>query len=374
MHNLKSFFQAMAVALATTALASPAMADGLSFALYGHGHGNGGNTTPPPSTTCTYVACNLGSTDAFELSSSRTPDTSSYVQKWMSPEVFTAWGDGSGLATNGSYMGQGTTMVFVDDFSSSSTFTPSNWSGTGVGGGFTGNESTTSQQHGWWTSEEGGMIAPYAKLVGDNFSNEDPIYIVPNQFNAVNMSYGMMGKTKLYSSSWDNSYAQEKSIIDGAALGNAFYSKAAGNDSVAIDGTYKGTSDYLNLSLAAEAGGTNFSGIFVGAVDNYGSDPTKLELSFYSNYAGSNTDVQKHFLVVNVDYKTTGLAGTSFAAPIITGYAAILASKFTTASPTQVANQLLSTARTDNLVNYNAATYGVGEASLSRALSPASIN
>lgn len=57
----------------------------------------------------------------------------------------------------------------------------------------------------------------------------------------------------------------------------------------------------------------------------------------------------------------------------VSGYAAILGSKFTSATPTQITNQLLDTARTDTLVNYNPVTYGRGEASLSRALAPVSI-
>jgi len=38
-----------------------------------------------------------------------------------------------------------------------------------------------------------------------------------------------------------------------------------------------------------------------------------------------------------------------------------------------IANQLLNTARTDTVTGYNAAIYGRGEASLTRALAPASI-
>ena len=83
--------------------------------------------------------------------------------------------------------------------------------------------------------------------------------------------------------------------------------------------------------------------------------------------------MQSHFLVVGVESSKTGLAGTSFAAPIISGYASILGSKFTTATPTQITNQLLNTARKDTLLNYNAATFGMGEASLSRALAPLTI-
>jgi subtilisin family serine protease len=69
----------------------------------------------------------------------------------------------------------------------------------------------------------------------------------------------------------------------------------------------------------------------------------------------------------------TGLAGTSFAAPIVSGYAAIIGSKFRTATPTQITNQLLTTARQDTIANYNAAMHGRGEASLARALSPVTI-
>jgi subtilisin family serine protease len=96
-------------------------------------------------------------------------------------------------------------------------------------------------------------------------------------------------------------------------------------------------------------------------------------LASYSNKAGTTAGVQSHFLVVGVDGAKTGLYGTSFAAPVISGYSAILGSKFTAATPTQITNQLLSTARRDTLLNYNAATYGQGEASLSRALAPISI-
>ena len=55
------------------------------------------------------------------------------------------------------------------------------------------------------------------------------------------------------------------------------------------------------------------------------------------------------------------------------GYAAVLGSKFSTATATQITNQLLNTARQDTVKNYSAGVYGRGEASLSRALAPVSI-
>ena len=62
-----------------------------------------------------------------------------------------------------------------------------------------------------------------------------------------------------------------------------------------------------------------------------------------------------------------------FAAPIVTGYTAILGSKFTAATPVQITNQLLNTARKDTISGYNVAVHGRGEASLTRALAPVSI-
>ena len=83
--------------------------------------------------------------------------------------------------------------------------------------------------------------------------------------------------------------------------------------------------------------------------------------------------LQQQFLVVGVAGSNTGLYGTSFAAPVISGYAAVLGSKFTTATPTQITNQLLSTARQDTISGYKASLHGRGEASLSRALAPKTI-
>lgn len=118
------------------------------------------------------------------------------------------------------------------------------------------------------------------------------------------------------------------------------------------------------------------SAIFVGSLDKNGSTSDKANISSYSNIAGTNQSVQNRFLVVGVtggNDPAFKLYGTSFAAPIISGYSAILGSKFTTADATKISNQLLATARTDTIANYNAATHGKGEASLARALAPTSI-
>ena len=126
--------------------------------------------------------------------------------------------------------------------------------------------------------------------------------------------------------------------------------------------------DYLNTALRGAT-----SAIYVGALSKNGAPTAKASLANYSNTAGTDLTTQNQFIVVGVDNSKTGLSGTSFAAPVISGYAAILGSKFTQASPTDITNQLLSTARIDTVVKYNPATYGRGEASLSRALAPVSM-
>lgn len=271
------------------------------------------------------------------------------LQSWMSPEVKEAWAS--------VYQGQGTTITVVDDFNSSSKYS-GNFNGT-----------TEYQQHGKWTSEQSGLIAPSATINRHDFSNSNAVSLANSGLNIVNLSYGMYAKStyKLNQIGWS---AREQSIINYAS-GSAVISKAAGNDAVAVGASVKGSTDYLNLALV----GKN-SAIFVGALDRNGSPTNRAMLATYSNYAGSNTAVQSKFLVVGVtggNDPSKPLYGTSFAAPIISGYASILGSKFSTADATKISNQLLNTARTDTIANYSKSVYGRGEASITRALAPAAI-
>jgi len=268
------------------------------------------------------------------------------VQNWMSPDVGAAWAAG--------YKGKGVTITMVDDFSSTSRFSGN--FGLGV----------QTQRHGEWTREEASMVAPLATIRSKDFTTGSYVPLASG-LNVLNLSYGMYAKAG-YSSNQIGWAPEEASIISYAAKGSAIVSKAAGNDSVAVGGVTGGQQDYLDLALVGKA-----SAIFVGALSTNGTTSNKAQLAWYSNYAGSNTAVQSHFLVVGVTGDKTGLYGTSFAAPIISGYAAIIGSKFTSATPTQITNDLLNTARTDTLVNYNPSVYGKGEASLSRALAPVAI-
>ena len=280
------------------------------------------------------------------LSATLPTATTQAVQSWMSPDVGAAWAAG--------YKGKGVTITIVDDFSSTSRFSGN----FGIG--------VQYQRHGEWTRQEASMIAPLATIRSKDFSTSSSVALAPG-LNVLNLSYGMYARAG-YSPTQIGWAPEEASIISYATKGSAVVSKAAGNDSIAVGGIKNGQQDYLDLALVGKA-----SAIFVGALSTNGTTSNKAQLASYSNYAGSNPLVQSHFLVVGVAGNKTGLYGTSFAAPIISGYAAIVGSKFTTATPTQITNQLLNTARTDTLVNYSASVYGKGEASLSRALAPLTI-
>jgi subtilisin family serine protease len=281
------------------------------------------------------------------VSASSAQTTTPILRSWMSPDIADAWTQG--------YKGQKVTITIVDDFTSSSKF------GGNLGTG------ALVQRHGEWTRLETSLVAPLATIKSKSFYSGTAVSLATG-LNVLNLSYGMYAKSG-YSASQIGWSAQESSIISYAKNGKAVIVKAAGNDGIAIGASNsKGQTDYLNLSLVGAQ-----SAIFVGALNSNGTTTNLASMASYSNTAGTNTAVQSHFLVVGVEGNETGLYGTSFAAPIISGYSAIIGSKFTTATPTQIANQLLKTARKDTLLNYNATTYGMGEASLSRALAPISI-
>lgn len=266
---------------------------------------------------------------------------------WMHPDVGAAWDQG--------YKGQGATITVVDDFSGSTTYN--------------GNFGTGAQRlrHGEWTAVQAGLVATESTVVRHDFRSAAAVTLGQG-LNVVNLSYGQMARAG-YTAAQIRWSPQETSIINFAKGGHAVIAKAAGNDGVAMTARNRlGQVDYLNLSLRGAR-----SAIFVGALDRHGTPTAKARLASYSNTPGTDTTLQKQFLVVGVTGKTTGLHGTSFAAPVVSAYAAVLGSKFTAATPTQITNQLLSTARKDTISGYSVKLHGRGEASLSRALAPVAI-
>ena len=276
--------------------------------------------------------------------------TSTYtLQNWMSPELADVWADG--------HLGQGTTITVVDDFSSQ-------WGYYGDLG-----EGTQLHRHGEWTQIQSSMVAPEAQMKSHDFYSGSRVRLQRKTTNVLNLSYGMMADA-VYDLNQIRWGAQEASIIDYAQNGQAVISKSSGNDAVEVGGTNAdGLEDYLATALIGAQ-----SALFVGALDGNGTIANPASMASYSNYAGTNVTVQDQFLVVGVHGDLTDLYGTSFAAPIVSGYASLLGSKFSSATPTQIADQLLNTARTDTILGYSTAIHGQGEASIARAIAPVSIN
>ncbi len=264
------------------------------------------------------------------------------TRAWMSSEVADAWRAG--------YRGQGVSVTVIDGFK---------------GGLLSGKMDGKLQAltHGQWTSKEVALIAPLANVYTKDFSTSASAVRLQRGLNVLNLSYAMFASPTATNINWA---PEEASIITYARAGSAVVAKAAGNDAVAVGAVNAaGRVDALNTALK-----NGLSTLFVGALSRNGTPTAKASLASYSNYAGTDPMVQGKFLVVGVNSAQMGLAGTSFAAPIISGYAAILGSKFKTATPVQIAEQLLDTARTDTIVNYNVSVHGQGEASITRALAP----
>jgi subtilisin family serine protease len=276
---------------------------------------------------------------------SQAPALAQTLRPWMSPEVQAAWNQG--------FRGQGASITVIDSYS-----------GGQLSGRLDGR--VEAQTHGQWTSRQARMVAPLAMVYAKDFSSSREPVVLRTGLNVMNLSYGMMAARTARNISWA---PQEASIIAYARAGRAIAAKAAGNDAVAVGAVNaRGQIDFLNTSLIGAQ-----SAVFVGALASNGTPNAKARLASYSNFAGANPVVQQQFLVVGVNSGQMGLAGTSFAAPIVAGYAAIVGSKFRTATPTQITRQLLNTARTDTIANYNVAVHGRGEASIARALAPVAL-
>jgi hypothetical protein len=158
-------------------------------------------------------------------------------------------------------------------------------------------------------------------------------------------------------------------------LTDAVITKAAGNDTIDT------VEDPLSFKLANDSE-ISPRLLLVGALD--GPELSK-DIADYSNVAGRDLKIQSRFLMANggtpyidgdlaIDgVNKLGGSGTSFAAPRVAGYAAIVRQKFPNLSGANTADILLATARYDTLTcnpNCSKEIYGQGEASLSRALAP----
>jgi len=177
---------------------------------------------------------------------------------------------------------------------------------------------------------------------------------------------------------WTNFFSGSTSVSNLNNVGSAIIVKSAGNDG--IDANY----DQYVKSYAAN-NSINSRLLIVGALDKNGTVSSKATISNYSNTAGATANVANRFVVANGNtpygnssvgingFTAAAGSGTSYAAPIVAGYAAIVMQKFPNLDAAKTSNIILDTARTDTLSCHpscSTAIYGKGEASLSRALAP----
>jgi len=202
-------------------------------------------------------------------------------------------------------------------------------------------------------------------------------WLNPEVEEDVELAFYNVYKEQKQNLTWDNVF-NGTTLIKNLDLSDAVIVKAAGNDSTSS------ANEPFDYIYATDAN-INPRLLIVGATVSDGSVDQPTSLASYSNFAGFDMEIANRFLVANgtspydtgdlsIDgYKMNKGYGTSYAAPRVAGYVAILRQKFPNLNAEQSASILLETARYDTLSCYPVCPvyiYGKGEASISRALSP----
>jgi len=277
-----------------------------------------------------------------------------------SADVLAAW--------NAGWTGKGQNTLTIDSYSSIGTC------------------STGLKCHGVTTMMITDLVAPGASHFGLDWNLATTAKTIagatlatPTTINTINMSYGTTSPTPHI-----NFLTGVTNIVNLSVTG-AVLVKAAGNDSGQDTYSYAGTSCCYFVKGLVDNTNTVTRLLIVGALDKNGSVASPATIATYSNYAGATTAASDRFVVANgnTPYASGGVSmngwtiasgvGTSYAAPVVAGYAAVLMSKFPNLNAINTSNIILDTARTDTLSctpNCSSAIYGRGEASLSRALAP----
>ena len=256
-----------------------------------------------------------------------------------------------------------------------------------------GSCNTASTCHGITTMMISDLVAPGATKysLDYNFSTNGTdingtSLATLTQMKVVNMSFGI-------NLSGTNALVSALQLVDtGLKVGasQAVLVKSAGNNSGQDTYSYTAGGDFLVKGLVDNAN-TVSRLLIVGALNKNGTLASPATIAYYSNYAGSTTAASNRFVVANgnAPYANGGVAmnganisgynsisanlGTSYAAPVVAGYAAVVMQKFPNLTAQNTSSIILDTARYDTLTcnpNCDPTIYGKGEASLSRALAP----
>ena len=292
------------------------------------------------------------------------------VQGYGSGPIFTTPSADVLAAWNNGWTGNGKNILTVDYFSSANSC------------GFF----NVTACHGIITSLISGITtAPGATKYlldwngTDTVRNFNGTTATPTSMNVVNLSYTYVGQGAQTASNQVANFL--KSNYQSFNLSNAVITKAAGNSSVTSNNDILSKTLAYNSSIAPRL-------LIVGAVSGNGTTSSPVNISYYSNTAGTDLALANRFVLANgnapwstFDVKinnsvipgSSSNMGTSYAAPLVAGYAAIIQQKFPGLNAANTSNIILDTARYDTLTCYpscNTSIYGKGEASLSRALAP----
>jgi hypothetical protein len=284
-----------------------------------------------------------------------------------SADVLSAWNSG--------WTGKGKSILTIDNYS------------------LIGSCSSASTCHGVTTMLISDLIAPGATKYGanwdfttgaNNLNRVSAGYITPD---VVNMSFGTNSAGSINAITYLTDTDINNTRYLNISFNSAVLIKSAGNNSGQDTYSYTAAGDYFVKGLVDNSN-TSLRLLIVGALDKNGSIASPATIASYSNVAGTTSAAQNRFVVANgnapfanggVSMNGSAIAGyetnmgTSYAAPVVAGYAAIVRSKFPNLNAEKTSSIILDTARYDTLSCYpscSVAIYGKGEASLSRALAP----
>ena len=255
------------------------------------------------------------------------------------------------------------------------------WTGKGVKVGIPDEFDANGRwdDHGDWVAIVIGSVAPEADMYGIDMlggtktmtADEALAWFEDNDYHIINGSWGYEkydASTGVVSAGFDAYVASAVADFDKDAedAKKALIIYAAGNSGNFCPGKRLENCDSkgAEIDTLRDAGETTAGQklIFVGSLDD--------GLNTMANYSLIAGDLMNDFIVSYDDVVTTGdNAGTSFAAPRVTGAAALVRHKFPNLAPEQLKQVLLQTA-TDLGATGVDATFGYGKLNLAGALSP----
>ena len=257
------------------------------------------------------------------------------------------------------------------------------WTGKGVKVGLADNFNANGilDDHGDYVAIVAGSVAPEASYVamdmlnsnndGQDFTADEALaYFEENGYHIINASWGISKHnmdTGAVLATFDTLVAEAVADFDAAAedAKHALIIYAAGNSGIwcpgkRIEDCNAKAAEIDDLREAGETVGQKL--IFVGSLDDGVNT-----MAGYSIIAG---DLMNDFIVAHDDVLSAGdMSGTSFAAPRVTGAAALVSHKFPNLAGEQIKQVLLQTA-TDLGATGVDATFGHGKLNVAGALSP----